>query len=110
MAQIAREYSAISKLEQGRRWSAQKLFRERVERELRHGGRMALIADITVPDLPSGKATLVAAHLETKCSPACRMRQMQALLAEIKEDKSPVVVAGDLNTTSSDNTPTSIRQ
>jgi endonuclease/exonuclease/phosphatase family metal-dependent hydrolase len=109
MAQIAREYSAISKLEQGRRWSAQKLFRERVERELRHGGHMALVADITVPDLPSGKATLVAAHLETECPPACRMRQMQALLAEIKEDKSPVVVAGDLNTTSSDNTPTSIR-
>ena len=44
MAQIAREYSAISKLEQGRRWSAQKLFRERVERELRHGGHMALVA------------------------------------------------------------------
>jgi hypothetical protein len=51
----------------------------------------------------------VVAHLENKCPPACRMRQMQALLAEIKEDKSPVVVAGDLNTSSSDNTPISIR-
>ena len=70
---------------------------------------MALIADITVPDLPSGKATLVAAHLENKCPPACRLRQMQALLAEIKEDKNAVVLAGDLNTTSSDNAPTSIR-
>ena len=39
---------------------------------------------------------------------ACRLRQMQALLAEIKEDKNAVVLAGDLNTTSSDNTPTSI--
>lgn len=105
----ANEYKAISKLEVGRRWSAQKLFRERVERELRHGGRMALIADITVPDLPTGRATLVAAHLENKCPPACRKRQMQALLAELKEDRNPVLLAGDFNTTSSDNTPTSIR-
>lgn len=105
----ASEYKAISKLEVGKRWSAQKLFRERVERELRHGGRMALIADITVPDLPTGRATLVAAHLENKCPPACRKRQMQALLADLKEDRNPVLLAGDFNTTSSDNTPTSIR-
>jgi endonuclease/exonuclease/phosphatase family metal-dependent hydrolase len=105
----ANEYKAISKLELGRRWSAQKLFRERVERELRHGGRMALIADIAVPDLPTGRATVVAAHLENKCPPACRKRQMQALLADLKEDRNPVLLAGDFNTTSSDNTPTSIR-
>ena len=105
----ASEYRAISKLEQGRRWSAHKLFRERMERELRHGGRMALIADITVPDLPTGRATIVAAHLENKCPPACRLRQMQALLADLKNNPNPLVLAGDLNTTSSDNTPTSIR-
>ncbi len=104
-----KEYKAISKLEQGRRWSAHKLFRERVERELRQGGRMALIADISVPDLPTGQATIVATHLENKCPPECRRRQMQALLAELKADTNPVVVAGDLNTTSRDNTPTSIR-
>jgi endonuclease/exonuclease/phosphatase family metal-dependent hydrolase len=101
----ANEYKAISKLELGKRWSAQKLFRERVERELRHGGRMALIADISVPDLPTGRATVVAAHLENKCPPACRRSQMQAL----KENPNPLILAGDLNTTSSDNTPTSIR-
>jgi hypothetical protein len=70
MGQVAREYSAISKLERGRAKVGHKLFRERVERELRHGGRMALVADITVPDLPSGTATPVAAHLENKCPPA----------------------------------------
>ncbi len=104
-----KEYQAISKLEQGKRWSARKLFRERVERELRQGGRMALIADISVPGLPSGQATVVAAHLENKCAPGCRRTQMQALLANMKDDKNPVVLAGDLNTTGSDNTPTSIR-
>jgi endonuclease/exonuclease/phosphatase family metal-dependent hydrolase len=105
----AKEYAAISKLERGRRWSAHKLFRERVERELRQGGRMALIADISVPDLPTGRATLVATHLENKCPPGCRRRQMQALLAEVRSDNNPVVIAGDLNTTSRDNTPTSVR-
>ncbi|MGC2098558.1 MAG: endonuclease/exonuclease/phosphatase family protein [Candidatus Sulfotelmatobacter sp.] len=105
----AKEYKAISKLEQGRRWSAHKLFRERVERELRQGGRMALIADISVPDLPTGRATIVATHLENKCPPACRRRQMQALLSDVKSDANPVVIAGDLNTTSRDNTPTSVR-
>jgi endonuclease/exonuclease/phosphatase family metal-dependent hydrolase len=104
-----KEYKAISKLEQVRRWSAHKLFRERVERELRQGGRMTLMADISVPDLPTGRATIVATHLENKCPPECRRRQMQALLADLKTDKNPVVFAGDLNTTSRDNTPTSIR-
>ncbi|MFZ0535626.1 MAG: endonuclease/exonuclease/phosphatase family protein [Candidatus Sulfotelmatobacter sp.] len=103
------EYKAISKLEHGKRWSAHKLFRERVERELRRGGRMALIAGISVPELPTGKATIVATHLENKCAPACRQRQMQALLADLKSDNNPLVLAGDLNTTSRDNTPTSIR-
>jgi len=105
----ANEYKAISKLEKGRRWSAHKLFQERVERELRQGGRMALIADISVPDLPTGHATIVATHLENKCPPACRRRQMQALLADVKSSANPLVVAGDLNTTSRDNTPTSVR-
>jgi endonuclease/exonuclease/phosphatase family metal-dependent hydrolase len=105
----AKEYAAISKLERGRRWSAHKLFRERVERELRQGGRMALIAEISVPDLPTGRATIVATHLENKCPPECRRRQMQALLADIRSDYNPVVIAGDLNTTSRDNTPTSVR-
>ena len=104
-----KEYKAISKLEQGRRWSARKLFQERIERELRQGGRMALIADVTVPDLPTGRATIVATHLENKCPPGCRRRQMQALLAEVKSDRNPLVIAGDLNTTSRDNTPTSVR-
>jgi endonuclease/exonuclease/phosphatase family metal-dependent hydrolase len=104
-----KEYSAISKLEDGKRWSARKLFRERVERELRQGGRMVLIADISVPDLPTGRVTVVATHLENKCPPACRRRQMQALLADVQSNANPLVLAGDLNTTGRDNTPTSLR-
>jgi endonuclease/exonuclease/phosphatase family metal-dependent hydrolase len=105
----ATEYAAISSLEQGKRWSAKKLFDERIERELRHGGRMALIADISVPELPTGQATIVAAHLENKCPPACRKKQMTVLLDQIRTVQNPVILAGDFNTTSRDNTPTSIR-
>ena len=48
---------------------------------------MALIADIDIPELPTGKAAIVAAHLENKCSPSCRRTQMQALLEELKGEK-----------------------
>lgn len=104
-----KELKAISKLESGRRWSAHKLFQERIQRELRHGGRMALIADVAIPDLPTGAATVVAAHLENKCDPSCRRRQAEAVLSELKDDAHPVILAGDFNTTSHDNTPTSFR-
>jgi endonuclease/exonuclease/phosphatase family metal-dependent hydrolase len=103
------EAKEIAKLEKGRRWAARSLFKERIEREVRHGGRMALIVDVAIPDLPTGEATIVAIHLENKCAPGCRRKQMAALLADVKEDNNPVVMAGDLNTTGKNNTPTSVR-
>lgn len=103
------EAKQVAKIEKGKRWAADKLFKERIGREVRHGGRMALIADLAIPDLPTGAATIVATHLENRCAPSCRLRQMKALLALVKQDKNPVVMAGDLNTTSKTNTPTSIR-
>jgi endonuclease/exonuclease/phosphatase family metal-dependent hydrolase len=104
-----KEAKEAAKLEKGRRWAADRLFKERIGREVRHGGRMALIADLAIPDSPTGEATVVATHLENKCAPACRRRQMEALLATVKENGNPVVLAGDLNTTGKNNTPTSVR-
>lgn len=103
------EAKKMSQLEQARRWSAHTLFRERIDRELRQGGRMALIVHLAVPDMPNGEVTVVAAHLENKCPPGCRRQQLVALLAAIRGEKNPVILAGDFNTTSRDNTPTSIR-
>jgi len=103
------EAKQAAKLEQGKRWAANKLFRERIDREIRHGGRMALIADVGIPESPTGEATIVAVHLENKCKPSCRRRQMQALLASVKEIQNPLIMAGDLNTTGQNNTPTSVR-
>jgi endonuclease/exonuclease/phosphatase family metal-dependent hydrolase len=104
-----KEAKEAAKLEKGRRWAAHRLFKERIEREVRRGGRMALIADLAISDSPTGEATIVATHLENRCAPACRRQQMAALLADVKEDDNPVVMAGDLNTTSKNNTPTSVR-
>lgn len=106
---FGKEAEGAAKLEQARRWSAHRLFQERIAREVRHGGRMALIVDLAVPDVPTREVTVVSVHLENKCPPACRRRQMEALLTDLKEDKNPVILAGDLNTTSRDNTPTSVR-
>jgi endonuclease/exonuclease/phosphatase family metal-dependent hydrolase len=103
------EAKEAAKLEKGRRWAARQLFKERVEREVRQGGRMALIADLSIPDSPTGEATVVAVHFDNKCPPACRLRQMKALLGEVNQNQNPVIMAGDLNTTSKDNTPTSVR-
>jgi endonuclease/exonuclease/phosphatase family metal-dependent hydrolase len=104
------ENAEISALEKGKRLSANKLFLERIEREVRQGGRMALIADIKVPELPGGLATVISAHLENRCKPACRTKQMDALLEQIKDVDYPLILAGDLNTTGTDGTPTSIRR
>jgi endonuclease/exonuclease/phosphatase family metal-dependent hydrolase len=105
----AQEAKDAAKLEKGKRWAAHKLFSERIAREVRHGGRMALIVDLEIPDSPTGEATVVATHLENRCKPACRRRQMDALLAELRQIKNPMVMAGDMNTTNKTNTPTSVR-
>ncbi|HTW67597.1 MAG TPA: endonuclease/exonuclease/phosphatase family protein [Bryobacteraceae bacterium] len=104
------EKAEISKLEQGKRLAANKVFLERIEREVRVGGRMALLADVRIPDLSQGVATVVNVHLENKCKPECRTKQIDALLAEIKDVEHPVIMAGDFNTSGSDGTPTSIRR
>jgi endonuclease/exonuclease/phosphatase family metal-dependent hydrolase len=104
------EKTAISQLEKGKRLAANKIFLARMEREVRQGGRMALIADVKIPNLRTGAATIVNVHLENKCLPACRTKQMDALLTQIKEVGHPLIMGGDLNTTGSDGTPTSIRR
>jgi endonuclease/exonuclease/phosphatase family metal-dependent hydrolase len=104
------EKAEISRLEKGKRLAANKVFLERIEREVRQGGRMAIVADVRIPDLPSGLATVVNVHLESKCRPECRTKQMDALLAQLKAIENPVIIAGDLNTTGADGAPTSIRR
>lgn len=105
----ADEKNEISKLEQGKRLAANKLFLERIGREVRRGNRMALAADIDIPDSPTGLVTIVDTHLENKCAPSCRRKQMAALLEQLQGIRNPVILAGDMNTTGKNGSPTSVR-
>ncbi|MBK9169235.1 MAG: hypothetical protein IPM24_17485 [Bryobacterales bacterium] len=104
------ERTAIARIEEACRWTAERVFIERVSRELRHGNRMALIAEVAVPESPTGQVTVVAAHLENKCNPACRREQMEQILTAIQEVEDPVILGGDLNTTGASGAPTSVER
>lgn len=102
------EKKEISKLEAGKRAGANLAFMERITREVRRGGRMTLIVELAVPESPTGAVTVVAPHLETKCKPECRRKQMTEILGWIKSEKNPVILGGDLNTSGTDTSPTSV--
>lgn len=104
------EIKQVSTLEQVKRWSADKIFDERVRRQVRRGGRMAIIAEIAVPESPTETVTVANVHLEDYCPPTCRRTQMDYLLEQISNTPGPVVVSGDLNTSGHDGTPTSFRR
>jgi len=102
------EKKEISKLEAGKRKGANLAFMERIAREVRRGGRTTLIVELAVPESPTGAVTVVAPHLETKCKPECRRKQMTEILGWIRAEKNPVILAGDFNTSGSDTSPTSV--
>jgi endonuclease/exonuclease/phosphatase family metal-dependent hydrolase len=104
------EKDGISKLEEGKRKGAGLVFGEKIVREVRRGGRMMLLADIAHPTIPGGKLTVVATHLEQKAKPAERVKQLEEVLAGIQSTNNPVILAGDMNTSGSDSTPTSFER
>ena len=99
---FGKEVESVAKVEQGKRIASDKIFLEKIEREMRRGGRIAIFADLEVKDAPGGKITVVNAHLENKCPPSCRVRQMRAIFDAIRQNPNPVILSGDLNTTGSD--------
>jgi endonuclease/exonuclease/phosphatase family metal-dependent hydrolase len=104
------EKKQVSPLEKGKRKTTEVAFLERVMREVRRGGRMMLMAEIEDTRIPGGRATIVNAHLEAKTKPSNRRRQLEEVLTAIKPINHPVILAGDLNTSGSDATPTSVRR
>jgi hypothetical protein len=87
--------------------AGEKFFHEKSVRQMRRGGRMMLVADISDPDISGGKLTIVGTHLEDNTKPGNRRRQIEEVLAQIKDVANPVVVAGDMNTSTTDRTPKS---
>lgn len=84
------------------------IFKEQLIRQVRRGGRMMLMADIIDPDLPTGRVTVVATHLEDVTSPENRRRQLQEMLDKIDQIDHPVIIAGDMNTSTHDGVPISV--
>lgn len=104
------EKNGVSKLEEGKRKGAKFVFGEKIMREVRRGGRMMLLADISDSIIPGGTVTVVATHFEGKSKPSERLKQLEEVLTEIKSIQHPVILAGDMNTSGSDSTPTSFQR
>ncbi len=102
------ELKGVSKLEAGKRKVSDKVLRETFMREVRRGSRFFMTADITEPAVPGGKVTIVATHLENRCVPKLRVEQLNVVLGRIASIRNPVIVGGDMNTSTSDGTPTSV--
>lgn len=85
------------------------VFSQHIEvKEVRHGSRNAIIADIK---LPNGQiVTVVSTHLEDRAYPDQRLRQFRYLLSKIKDKKTPLILAGDFNTSTTETKPTSLKK
>jgi endonuclease/exonuclease/phosphatase family metal-dependent hydrolase len=99
--------SKISPLEKAKRKAAY-LIGEDLLQEVRRGGRTTLFVDLDVPEVQGQRLTIAATHLENRTKPKIRRQQMEELLKEIRDVHNPVVVAGDLNTTGGNGTPTNV--
>jgi hypothetical protein len=58
------EIKALSDLQKVQKWSAKRLFDESIRRQVRRGGRLALVVNLKVPQSPTGLVTVVCPHLE----------------------------------------------
>lgn len=105
-----KEIKQISDLEHARRWTSEALFKERITRQVRRGNRMAIVADLEVPQSPTGLVTVVCPHLEDYTKAKGREEQLSFLLGEIHEISSPLILAGDFNTTGSSARPVTFRR
>jgi len=98
--------SKIRPLEKAKRKAAL-VIGEDLAIEVRRGQRSALYVDLDIPEAPSQRVTVVSTHLENRTTPKNRRLQMEELLKGVHNVSNPVIVAGDLNTTGSNGTPTS---
>jgi endonuclease/exonuclease/phosphatase family metal-dependent hydrolase len=99
--------SKIRPLEKGKRKAAA-LIGEDLLREVRRGGRTTLYVDLDVPEAPGHRVTIASTHLENRAIPKIRRQQIEELLNEVRDTTNPVIIGGDMNSTGTDSTPTSV--
>ncbi|MBY0449670.1 MAG: hypothetical protein K2X01_03480 [Cyanobacteria bacterium] len=106
------ERENISILEKTVRVLADKIFLETILTELRYGDRIALVAEIEVPDADNSdhQITVVATHLENRGPASCRLKQFRTILDHVSSVQHPVIIGGDWNTSGGDVSPTSFKK
>ena len=104
----ADEAERADPLEKGRKFGTAAVFRVRPVREVKVGGRAFTRVDLHVPGLPNETLTVINVHLEIKTTPRKRQRQLEEILAHMRQIRNPVVMAGDFNSSAIDVSPTSI--
>lgn len=102
------EKENLSFLEKARRFGTKTTFKNEITREMKVGGRGFFRVDLDVPGLPHNTLTIINIHLEIKCEPKERARQVEEILEHIKKIKNPVVMLGDFNAAPGDISPTSV--
>lgn len=104
------ERDRIGFLETSRRFGAKVVFQNELTREIKAGGRIYFRVDLHVPGLPENTLTIINVHLEIKCQPEGRERQMAEILAYIRKIRHPVILAGDFNAAPEDLSATSVKR
>lgn len=104
---FAGERGAVSTVEAVKRDAAEGVFHTAITREIRRGGRTLLLVDLDVDAVPEGRVSIAAAHLESRAEPSERQEQLEEVLGHLHDIRNPVVLAGDMNTSGEDGTPTS---
>ncbi len=95
-------------LEKTRRVGSKAVFLNEITREIKTGGRHFFRVDLDVPDIPGNTLTIINIHLEIKCLPKARDRQIKEILNYVKGIDHPVIMLGDFNAAPVDLSPTSI--
>jgi endonuclease/exonuclease/phosphatase family metal-dependent hydrolase len=90
------EQAELSPVEKSKRAAASVILKENFPRELRRGSRVALVADVRLPNQQIYRT--VSTHLENRCKPACRANQINTMLEALKDSPYPLVLGGDFNT------------
>lgn len=94
----------LNRMESIRRRAAARFFKEAIIREIRYGSRIAIIADLDIPNVQT-PVTIVAAHLENRTAPKNRQLQLKYILDNIYDKTNPVIIGGDFNTAMADAAP-----
>ena len=102
------EIGKKSPLEHARRFGAKTVFSEQILTEVRHGSRCALICEVELPNKEI--VTIVSIHLEDRCYPDKRFKQAEYVFGNLRNIRTPLIIAGDFNTTTTDSAPTSVKK